>query len=282
MGLSTIAQKTQAQIKEQELIAEKRVVSMCIDQALAEDDFETAYSYIMTRLANIAGPAQERAPYHDRKGGLFAELPPKELDDWSWLAAFQAGKYHRTSQTIKPTHVGNASGNPDIRHLEQRMECLSLAIRLAPKATLQKILSGMFQPFILSAASNFTAFRRCEEELESLSKQEEEQEAAWDAQGDDQAMPGGFGDMPKSTNKKSFRTEEAPMSLFDLSRGAIIRAQSGLGSLSSGPTTESGAPRERKRDQLRNAAVGTVAAGVGWLIGAPAPGPAPASGTSSE
>lgn len=104
-----------------------------------------------------------------------------------------------------------------------------------------------------------------------MSKQEEEQEAAWDAQGDDQAMPGGFGATPKSTNKPSSRAEEAPMSLFDLSRGAISRAQSGLGSLSRGPTTDSGAPRERKRDQLRNAAVGTVAASVGWLIGAPAP-----------
>ena len=74
-----------------------------------------------------------------------------------------------------------------------------------------------------------------------------------------------------STNKSS-RTEEAPMSLFDLSRGAITRAQSGFGSLSRVSTPDSGAggaPRERKRDQLRNAAVGTVAAGVGWLIGAP-------------
>lgn len=98
----------------------------------------------MTRLVNIAGPAQERTPNHDRKGGLFAELPPKELDDWSWRAALQAGKYRRTSQSIKPTHLGNSSGNPEIRHLEQRMGCLSHAVRLAPKSTLQEILNGMF------------------------------------------------------------------------------------------------------------------------------------------
>ena len=117
-----------------------------------------------------------------------------------------------------------------------------------------------------------TVFRRCEEELESLSKQEDEQEAAWDAQGDDQVMPGGFGATPKSTVKSTSRAEEAPMSLFDLSRGALTRAQRGFGSLSraSAPESDStGAPRERRRDQLRNAAVGTVAAGVGWLIGAP-------------
>ena len=117
---------------------------MCIDAALAEDDFETAYSYIMTRLVNIAGPAQERTTAHNRNGGLFAELPPKMLDDWSWRAALQAGKYRRTAQTVQPTHVGNASGNPDIRHLEQRMECLSHAVRLAPKSTLHEILNGMY------------------------------------------------------------------------------------------------------------------------------------------
>ena len=116
-------------------------------------------------------------------------------------------------------------------------------------------------------------FRRCEEELESLFKQEEEQEAAWDAQGDNQAMPGGFAATPKSTTKSNSRAEEAPMSLFDLSRGAITAAQSGLGSLSRGTASASNSavPRERRRDQLKNAAVGTVAAGVGWLIGAPLP-----------
>ncbi|KAG0646860.1 hypothetical protein D0Z07_6230 [Hyphodiscus hymeniophilus] len=256
IGLSTIFKKTVEQVKEQLVIAEKRVVSMCVDQALSEDDFETAYSYIMTRLVKIAGPAQERKPHHDSINGLFAELPPKELDEWSWRAALQAGSYHRTEQTIAPTHLGNSSGNPMIRHLEQRMECLSLALRLAPKAALQSILN---------------TFRRCEEELESLAKQEAEQEAAWDAQGDEQAMPGGFGSALKTTVTKSSRAEEGPMSLFDLSRGAISRAQSGLGSLSRAPATDSSIPRERKRDQLRNAAVGTVAAGVGWLIGAPAP-----------
>ena len=140
----------------------------------------------------------------------------------------------------------------------------------------------------------FVVFRRCEEELDSLSNQEAEQDAAWDAQGDDQVMPGGFGATPKrsiAAKSSSRALEEAPMSLFDLSRGAVARAQSGLGSLSmlnragsaggqkvrpnaeasGGYDPDSTAPRERKRDQLRNAAVGTVAAGVGWLIGAPGP-----------
>jgi hypothetical protein len=281
-NIASSTELQEQQIKEQELIAEKRVVSMCIDNALTEDDFETAYSYVETRLKDIAGPAQARSPPPDRKGsGLFAELPPKTIDDWSWKAALQAGKYRRTPRTVVPTHVGNTAGNLEIRHLEQRVECLSHALRLAPKSTLQEILN---------------VFRRCEEELETQQRQEAEQEAAWDAQGDDQAMPGGFGPSLKRapSNTTSRAAEEAPMSLFDLSRASMARAQSGLSALSvlrgskaaepnvkpaiaesaggsevSTPDSAAHGETVRKRDQLRRAAVGTFAAGVGWVLGAP-------------
>jgi hypothetical protein len=129
------------QLNDQLMIARKRVVSMCIDQALTEDDFETAYSYVVTRLENIAGPAQIQALKERAGPGLWAEPPPQSLDDWSWRAALQAGKYRRTHQTVKPTHLGSTSGNLDIRHLEQRMECLALALRISPKATLHEILN---------------------------------------------------------------------------------------------------------------------------------------------
>ncbi len=165
-------------ISNQYAIAEKRVVAMCVDAALTEDDFETAYSYVVTRLRSIAGPAHARTPDLERKqSGLFAEVPPKMIDDWSWRAALQAGKYRRTPQTVRPTHLGNTSANPEIRHLEQRMDCISQALRLAPKATLQEILN---------------VFRRCEEELESHVQREQEQSEAWDTQGDESLMPGGF------------------------------------------------------------------------------------------
>ncbi|RDL40665.1 uncharacterized protein BP5553_00644 [Venustampulla echinocandica] len=267
--------------KEQLLIAEKRVVSMCIDAALADDDFETAYSYVVTRLKDIAGPSHSRSPALEKtQSGLMAEVPPKVVDDWSWRAALQAGKYRRNAATTKPTHFGNSSGNLEIRHLEQRMECLSQALRIAPKATLQEILN---------------AYRRCEEELESLVQQEVEQEAAWDAQGDDQQVPGGFKSTPmkqnntvSSTSRATGAAEEAPMSLFDLSRASMARAQSGFSALSmlkgnatldmnetghtnsedaGGPTTPKHAVR--KRDQLKNVAVGSLASGIGWLINAP-------------
>jgi hypothetical protein len=268
--------------EEQLSIARKRVTSMCIDAALADDDFETAYSYIMTRLSSVASEAEARNPILDRSdSGILAHPPPRILDDWSWRAALQAGRYRFNSNTVRPTHLGNASGNLDIRHLEQRKDCLSLALRIAPPSTLQEILN---------------AFRRCEEELDTKISEEAEQEAAWDLQGDETAMPGGFASgqptkPSRATSAKTLASEEAPMSLFDLTRASAAKAQSSLsvfstitggvgrGAGSKGNTSTEETAREpgaeqrtvRKRDQLRNAAVGTLASGIGWLINAPPP-----------
>ena len=258
------------------LDAEKRIVSMCIDAALSEDDFETAYSFVVTRLKDTAEQSlkYERTHYSDSNAGVNLTLLN---DDWSWRAALQAGQYRRTANTVRPTHLGNSTGNSDIRHLEQRMECLAQALRLAPKAALQIILN---------------IFRRCEEELESLLKQEAEEEAAWDSQGD-VVMPGGFDGTPAkkgATNGTSLKSEEAPLSLFDLTRTSMQRAQHGVASLAMAKNSQSmhsdsvqsrrsadisrtstpdsvNAPI-RKRDQLRNAAVGGLATGVGWILGA--------------
>lgn len=254
--------------RELEDIAERRVVAMCISAALAEDDFETAYSYVTTRLATIASQAHAHSGDLERRQDHFAG----SMDDWSWKAALEAGRYRRTSYTTKPTHLGSASGNPEIRHLQQRMDCLSHALRFAPKSTLPEILN---------------AYRRCEEELEMQLKLEAEEEDAWDAQGDGQSMPGDFRAEKKFKSRASRTAEEAPMSLFDLSRASMARAQSGLSTLTNVQTrlgnlkinTPAGetkgydysttqAQATRKRDQLKNAATGALASGVGWLIGA--------------
>jgi hypothetical protein len=161
------------------------------------------------------------------------------------------------------------------------MDCLAQALRIAPKATLQEILN---------------IYRRCEEELESHVKQEVEQEEAWDAQGDEQVMPGGYAPTPAKKTTSSRAVEEAPMSLFDLSRASMARAQNGFSALSmlkgnhTAQEKAQNASREsidsrgstgdassqstvkapiRKRDQLKNAAVGSLASGIGWLIYAP-------------
>jgi protein transport protein SEC39 len=274
------------QEREQISIAKKRITSMCIDSALTEDDFETAYSYVMNRLSPIASEAQARTPLLERSdSGILAHPPPRILDDWSWRAALQAGKYRPNKNTIRPTHLGNASSNLEIRHLEQRKDCLSQALRIAPPSTLHEILN---------------VFRRCEEELDTKIKEEAEQEAAWDEQGDQTIMPGGFSVEPPKKQSRGMANasggaDEAPMSLFDLTRASAAKAQNSLSALT---TLTGGSGREaktkiradtdqvagevgveratvRKRDQLRNAAVGTLATGIGWLINAPVPAPAP-------
>ncbi|KAK0626416.1 Sec39 domain-containing protein [Immersiella caudata] len=256
---------SQEEQKEERLTAERRITAMCIDAALTEDDFETAYSYVVNRLSSLSTASQ--------------------TDDYLWKAALQAGKYRRTGRTIRPTHLGTTSGNPEIRHLEQRIECLSAALRIAPPPTLQEIIN---------------AFRRAEEELVAAMQVEDEQEDAWDTAGDTiyGHMPGGFAAQNASASKTTSRrhqVEEAPMSLFDLSKASVMSAQRNLTALSSlqrsaglgrsntntsnastehtiGSDGEDGhQSRVRKRDQLRNAAMGTLVSGVGWLVGAPAP-----------
>lgn len=266
---------------------ERRITAMCIDAALTEDDFETAYSYVVNRLSALKSP------------------PSAGQDEYSWKAALQAGKYRRTSRTVRPTHLGNSSANADIRHLEQRIECLATALRIAPPPTLQEILN---------------AYRRAEEELDAALKAEAEQEYEWDARGDTMHvihnMPGGFNTTASATKQSTKATssssrrqqseEAAPMSLFDLSRASVLSAQKNLsalsglqrsagfglvgggsrnsmdstagnsaaGSVSGGDDNgEETHKRARKRDQLKNAAMGTLVSGVGWLVGAPAPAP---------
>ena len=260
----------------QKLLAERRVTAMCIDAALTEDDFETAYSYVVNRLAS----AGDFVPRNGGGGGGGTLPAPAAADEYSWKAALQAGKYRRTERTQRPTHLGlSATGDLDVRHLEQRIECLSAALRAAPAAALQEVLN---------------VFRKCEEELHAAAAAEDARESAWDARADHhlQAMPGAFsstvpagvvrggGGQAGATMARARHADDAPMSLFDLSRASISRAQRNLSALSSlqqsrpegaaaaadGDAAEQ--QRVRKRDQLREAAVGTLASGVGWLIGA--------------
>ncbi|KAI1024849.1 hypothetical protein LB504_009953 [Fusarium proliferatum] len=241
----------------------KRIFAMCVEAALREDDFETAYSYVVTRLG-----ADENV--HKSQAGI--------SDEWSWKAALGAGKYVRTERSQKPTHLGTASGNPEIRHLEQRIECLATSLRIAPPFQLQEVLK---------------TFRRCEEQLDAAIKEEAAREAAWDTAGDLSGLPGSF-DTPGpdkaypprniSASTTARQAEEAPMSLFDLSRATARVASRNLtvlsslqGSFTSDKTNAESESSEyelheqnrtRKRDQLREAATGTLVSGVGWLLGA--------------
>jgi hypothetical protein len=299
---------TAEQEPEQRSIAEKRITAMCIDAALTEDDFETAYSYVVNRLA-AHSPQTKRK--HPSSASPDKRQQSSVQDEWSWKAALQTGKYRRALSSASSSSAQNnsrrtttnihgvgglgASANPEIRQLEQRIECLSTALRIAPAPTLQEILN---------------AFRRCEEELDARVRADAEKEEEWDAQGDSAAgsgrMPGGFsrevsrvslggggagGVGGSARSKAKTGAEDAPMSLFDLSRASARAAQKNFTALSnlqqsivarapaastaaaasetSGATDAQGQQqRARKRDQLREAAMGAMVSGVGWLVGA--------------
>lgn len=318
-------------------LARRRVTAMCIDAALNEDDFETAYSYVTSRLPlNSAPPA---GTVSAAKVAMTSINQGMAVDIWSWRAALEAGKYRRTDKTVRPTHLGTSSANLDIRHLEQRIDCLATALRIAPSDTLQEILN---------------AYRRCEEELEATVLAENEQESAWDDAADeswqqaavgqkrlrqqsrhnngDGSMPGGFAGFDSDSKPSQSNTrlasrlaaavattsnydnqaypqsqrqqrkqsasapigDDAPLSLFELSRATARAASRNFSALSSlrqtrqlveqsggGDVGENTTARDgrgsvheggsgtyvRKRDQLRDAALGTLTSGVGWLIG---------------
>lgn len=68
--------------------AKQRVTSFCIDAALGEDDFETAYSYVTTRLADVAVPAHAQRKSSAEQTEFTI---PVVQDDWSWKAALEVG-----------------------------------------------------------------------------------------------------------------------------------------------------------------------------------------------
>ena len=256
------------------LVARRRIISMAIEAALREDDFDTAYSYVVNRLQQDSN------------------LPLNELsrngDDTSWRAAFKAGCY----SFKKP------SGSSTLRRLEQRMELLSQALLLAPTSELSGILE---------------VWRQCEEDLNSASAQEAEADAKWDARAD-RKIPGQFSgysspvtqQQPSREPSRAAMNEEAPMGLFDVARGAAATlsknasllggsrnsaaggaaggslqqtvhhetsSSSKMGSggdndnnLGSGHDAEG---RVRKRDIVSNMVTGGLASGIGWVLGAP-------------
>lgn len=276
----------QSEIYDEDLVvAKSRVIAMCIDAALFEDDFETAYFYVKTYLKATTGSALVEDVDSKTITRTQTASSTDKMNNWLWRAALQAGKYRGNGKATNLNITFDTRGrNQEISHLEKRMDCISLAIELAPKETLLEILN---------------VYRRCEEELDSLLQQNiEEKMRSCDI--NDQKMPGGFVSTPSKQDSYSSSNPskiEEPISLFDLSRAGMMRAQSGLSALSilkgipksnslinsekqpemtyesdeSGVETLTEQKRVRKRDQLKNVAVGGLATGVGWLIGAPLP-----------
>ncbi|KAK3726071.1 hypothetical protein LTR37_000219 [Vermiconidia calcicola] len=267
--------------------AGRRVTFMAMESALQEGDFETAYSYIVSRLTpqstNIEAPETTRLkPEHTRnvsKNSTPSKVAASD-DDVSWRAAFLAGRY-------RPA----AASPPTLRRLEQRTELLSLALLLAPVSALTEILA---------------AWRRCEEEMSSLQVAQQQAEEEFDDRADKRqstsSLPGNFtvhGDQPQMVLNQKRREmgrmsgkageSEAPVSMFDLTRSAAqalsknafplrgaARSSSSHESGSMETSVESlggesgteGQQRVRRRDMVANAVSGGLASGLGWVLGA--------------
>lgn len=253
--------------EQQVVLARRRITRMAIEAALEENDFDTAYSYVVNRLSP---PDQVRPIAVDEPQPLFAKQ-----DDISWRAAYQAGRFTTSSPS-----------RPSLRRLEQRLELLSQALLLAPPPALTEVL---------------TAWQKCEQEMTAQIALEAAEEEKWDQKGD-RKVPGGFtADASPVIQKardptRSALVEEAPMGLFDVARGAAaalskstfpLRSarQAGMDSPSKAPngrplstaSIESsdegsmsgagGSGRVRKRDMVSSMVTGGLASGIGWVIG---------------
>ncbi|EEP77217.1 predicted protein [Uncinocarpus reesii 1704] len=281
-----------------QLVSAHRVTSLAISCALTANDFDTAYSYITTRLA------------HNTQFLGSVDSGPIVEDSLSWRAAYNAGRHRPTTSGAE-----NASLQSRISRLSQQMELLSLALVLSPSPdNLPEILA---------------VWRRSDEEMNTLQTKEQEEAEAWDAQGDQTSMssaPGAFGPSDAELDAidtqreraRRLRTsrnlqrrhrrdyEEAPMGLFDVARGAaraISKNAFPLASASTPATSSlprpasatSSRPRQsievpgdewgwhdgsntpseagdgsrvRKRDVVSNMVTGGLVSGLGWVLGA--------------
>lgn len=261
---SSAASDIQRDPQQRALIARRRITRMAIEAALEEDDFDTAYSYVVNRFP--ADKARVKRPESLNDATTIQ-------DDISWRAAYAAGRY--------PT---SNAGNSALRRLEQRMELLSQALCLAPPSALLEVL---------------TVWQRCEQQVTAQIAKETEDEQKWDEKGDHK-LPGDFtiAESPvaqKARNpSRGALMEEAPMGLFDMAKGAAAtlsknafplrgsqksvsptqgRHDRPLSGVSNGSSDEgsiggvTGPGRVRKRDMVSSMVTGGLASGIGWVIG---------------
>ncbi|KAK5046802.1 hypothetical protein LTR84_007156 [Exophiala bonariae] len=250
--------------------AEHEITRLAIEAALRSNDFDTAYSYITTRLST--GTSSD---YHD---------------DISWRAAYAAGKY-RPSATPK-------SLDARIENLSRRMELLSRALVLAPVGdSLAEILGtwrrheeemaalreeGVQEERASDARADADlpgAFGLDDRELDAAESQRAMARRAW----------------PGATPGLSYE-EHAPMGLFDVAKGAasalrkssffplgstglqdlqirdaaMSSTQHGFDVRDSAPGSPPTGERVRKRDQVTNMVTSGIVSGMGWVLGAQA------------
>ncbi|CUS13430.1 unnamed protein product [Tuber aestivum] len=163
-----------------------RVIGMCIEAALSEGDFETAYSLGMNRLVTMIAENEQSVD--------------EDVADMIWRACFQAGRYRSPYAAL----VGEtaAFGGKALRTVEMRMELLAQALRFCPPSALAEVLAS---------------WRRCEEEMLAGLKEEEEEEekreAYWSNNNSGEATS-------TATSVSMRKDDETPMGLFAVAAGA--------------------------------------------------------------
>lgn len=219
---------------------------MCVEAALSESDFETAYSFAISRLVSMASATEDT----------------EDVKDVIWRTCFQAGRYRSLYATLAGDTV--AHSGKALRTVEMRMELLAQALRVCPLHALTEVLA---------------VWRSCEEALQMGLKEEEEEEerhvAIWGS-----GVESVGSDMMGSRGRKE---DEAPMGLFAVARGAaqafrgsafplgVGRGGEMGGSEYGGETAVSQAAEEqrtRKRDMVSGMVTHGLASGLGWVLGA--------------
>ncbi|KAF1958429.1 secretory pathway Sec39 [Byssothecium circinans] len=277
-----------ATVERKKAAAERRVIGMTVEAALAEDDFETAYSYVVNRLtpgtpSPTVSPAISTSSQRFSFGSFDSDKTEDDSENVAWRAALQAGR-HSSSPSTSMSWGQSTVARPDLRRLEQRMELLSQALLLAPPRHLEEVLA---------------VWQECEKEMTSLLAEENEAEERFNDAAD-RRLPGAFANdtiavQPRREVGRG-AVEESPMGLFDVARGAAAvfsktafplrgaagnnRAVSGHESrdmsdsgrvsldLSDSGSMSGGDDRVRKRDMVANAVTGGLASGLGWVLGA--------------
>jgi protein transport protein SEC39 len=258
------------------LQSDHRITYDAIISALSSNDFDTAYSYILTRLSPSSKPSTSS----------------DTIDDISWRAAYAAGRHRAPSSST--------SRSAQITLLTKKLDLLSLSLTLVPDPT--------------NLPSMLATWQRCADELEALRAREAAEEGAWDDRGDNlhsSNVPGGFGledregDIAETeremerrragkTRAGRYDEDEAPMGLFDVARGAAraigknafpLRGAAGTQGVKVGDTNapprsseesvrsaagsgDEGQHRVRKRDMVSNMVTGGLVSGLGWVLGA--------------
>ncbi|KAF8469030.1 secretory pathway protein Sec39-domain-containing protein [Kalaharituber pfeilii] len=282
-GTAQVKPRTPTEQQNEEEEVERRVLGMCIETALAEDDFDTAYSLTKSRLKTPEGKA---APSKDVDGG--------QHDESAWKACFQAGRYrsHRLPQR----------DDDALKRLEMQMELLAEALRTCPAVACNQVLSE---------------WMRKESEMASVLLREAEEDEAHAAAAHRVlsansniigGLPGGWGSntsllastVPKNTQEIKIPSttvgeSEAPMGLFAVAAGAakalgssvrppgvprssgsqpgvnvISRPQEAAFLSPSLPPNMGGSPpqKQRKRDIVGGMVTSGLASSIGWVLGA--------------